>query len=258
MTRDDLYGHYRRFYVPNNATLVIVGDVDADDVMGAVTAHFGRLESRDVGARVHPAEPDQLGERRVTIAKPGTTAYLKIGFHGPSVMDADFFPLLVLDAALTGAKGINLWASFRTSPPQRSTRLYQALVNTGLASAVSAGMVPTQQPFLYTISATATEGVELQRVENAALTALDRVRGDGITPDELQKAKIQLRARLVFENDSITNIAHQLGYFETIASWRLYPTLDARIAAVTLDQVAAVAAARLTPANRTIGWFKPQ
>jgi zinc protease len=258
MTRDDLYGHYRRFYVPNNATLVIVGDVWTDEVMRAVNAHFGRLEPRDVGPRAHPAEPEQLGERRVTISKPGTTAYLKIGFHGPSVTDEDFFPLLVLDAALTGAKGINLWASFRTPPPQRSTRLYQALVNTGLASAVSAGMVPTQQPFLYTVSATATEGIELGRVEDAALVALDRVRSEGITPDELQKAKTQLRARLVFENDSITNIAHQLGYFETIASWRLYPTLASQIAAVTLDQVDAVAATRLTAANRTVGWFKPQ
>jgi zinc protease len=257
MTRDDLYGHYRRFYVPNNATLVIVGDVDSDDVLRAVDGHFGRIESRDVGPRFHPVEPEQLGERRITIAKPGTTAYLKIGFHGPSLTDPDFFPLLLLDAALTGAKGINLWASFRTPPPQRSTRLYQALVNSGLASAVNGGVVPTQQPFLYTISATVTEGTELARVEQAAVHAIDRVRTEGITQDELAKAKNQLRARLVFENDSITNIAHQLGYFETIASWRRYSTVAQQIAAVTLEQVAAVAAARFAPSNRTIGWFAP-
>ena len=257
MTRDDLYGHYRRFYVPNNATLVIVGDVATDDVLRAVEGHFGRLESREVGARVHPVEPEQLGERRVTISKAGTTAYLKIGFHGPSFTDRDFFPLLVLDAALTGAKGINLWASFRTPPPQRSTRLYQALVNTGLASAVNGGVVPTQQPFLYTISATATEGTELARVEDAAVRAIDRVRQESITEDELAKAKNQLRARLVFENDSITNIAHQLGYFETIASWRRYPTVAQQIAAVTLEQVSVAAATRFAPTNRTIGWFAP-
>ena len=257
MTRDDLYGHYRRYYVPNNATLVVVGDVASDEVLRAVAGHFGRLESRDVGERLHPIEPEQLGERRVTISKEGTTAYLKIGFHGPAVADDDFFPLLVLDAALTGAKGINLWVSFRTPPPQRSTRLYQALVNTGLASAVHGGVVPTQQPFLYTISVTATEGTALSRVEDAALRALDRVRVDGITPDELHKAKNQLRARLVFENDSITNIAHQLGYFETIASWRHYPVVARQIARVTLDQVASVAARRLTSSNRTIGWFEP-
>jgi zinc protease len=257
MTRDDLYGHYRRFYVPNNATLVIVGDLSTDEVVRAVESHFGRLEARDVGTRAHPVEPEQLGERRVTISKEGTTAYLKIGFHGPAVTDDDFFPMLVLDAALTGAKGINLWASFRTPPPQRSTRLYQALVNSGLASAVNGGMVPTQQPFLYTISITATEGTALARVEEAALRAIDRVRTDGITPDELTKARNQLRARLVFENDSITNIAHQLGYFETIASWRDYPSVARKIAAVTIEQVAVVAAKRLTASNRTIGWFEP-
>ncbi|HEY7189589.1 MAG TPA: pitrilysin family protein [Vicinamibacterales bacterium] len=257
MTRDDLYGHYHRFYVPNNATLVVVGDVATDDVLRAVEGHFGRLASGEVGARVHPVEPDQLGERRVTISKQGTTAYLKIGFHAPSFTDPDFFPLLVLDAALTGAKGINLWASFRTPPPQRSTRLYQALVNTGLASAVNGGLVPTQQPFLYTISATVTEGIELARVEEAAIRTIDRVRIDGITADEVAKAKNQLRARLVFENDSITNIAHQLGYFETIASWRRYSTLAHQIAAVTLEQVSVVAAKRFAASNRTIGWFAP-
>ena len=257
MTRDDLYGHYRRFYVPNNATLVIVGDLSTDEVLRAVESHFGRLEARDVGTRAHPVEPEQLGERRVTISKEGTTAYLKIGFHGPAVTDDDFFPMLVLDAALTGAKGINLWASFRTPPPQRSTRLYQALVNSGLASAVNGGMVPTQQPFLYTISITATEGTALARVEEAALRAIDRVRTDGITPDELTKARNQLRARLVFENDSITNIAHQLGYFATVGRWQDFHALPGRIEAVTLEQVAQVAAERLSRMSRTIGWFSP-
>jgi predicted Zn-dependent peptidase len=117
--------------------------------------------------------------------------------------------------------------------------------------------MPTQDPFLYTVSLTATEGVALAALEEAALTGIDRVRVGGITEHELDKAKRQLRARLVFENDSITNIAHQLGYFETIASWTEVPSIGARLDAVTLDQVAAVAAARLTARNRTIGWFQP-
>src|SRR4029450_2144786 len=69
MTRDDLYGYYRRYYIPNNATLVIVGDVVAAGAIGGGEAHFGRLESREVGPRVHPTEPEQVGERRVTISK---------------------------------------------------------------------------------------------------------------------------------------------------------------------------------------------
>ena len=83
------------------------------------------------------------------------------------------------------------------------------------------------------------------------------MRAEGITASELRKAKAQLRARLVFEQDSITNIAHQLGYFETIASWRFFHSIGAQIEAVTLDDVAAAAASRLAPARRTIGWFEP-
>ena len=80
--------------------------------------------------------------------------------------------------------------------------------------------MPTLEPFLYTISLTATDGTSLDRLEEATLAELDRVRREDVTEAEVQRATRQLRARLVFENDSITNIAHQLGYFETIASWR--------------------------------------
>jgi len=257
MTRDDLYTYYRRYYVPNNATLVVVGDVDTADVVRLAARHFDPIESRALSPRLYTTEPEQLGERRVTVRREGTTAYLKIAYHAPAVASDDFFPMLVLDAVLSGAKGINLWASFRTPPPQRSARLYQALVNTGLASSVSGGLLPTQHPFLYTISLTATEGVTLDRVEEAALSEIERVRLHGVTSHEVEKAKRQLRARLVFENDSITNIAHQLGYFETLARWTLVPSIAGQLDAVTLDQVSAVAAARLTATNRTIGRFEP-
>ena len=257
MTRDDLYEYYRRFYVPNNATLVVVGDVDCGEALRSVERQFGSIPPGESRRRPYTREPDQLGERRLTIAREGTAAYLKLGYHAPAATDPEFFPLLVLDAALSGAKGINLWASFRTPPPQRSARLYQALVNTGLASAVSGSLVPTQEPFLYTISLTATEGTSLDALEDAALAQLDRVRTEGITPHELAKAKRQLRARLVFEQDSITNIAHQLGYFETIASWRYFPSIADQIDRVTAEDVGAVAASRLTATNRTVGRFEP-
>ena len=257
MTRDDLYGYYRRHYVPNNATLVIVGDVDTKDAMQKVAHHFGAIKPGELARRVYTKEPEQLGERRLTLSREGTTAYLKIAYHAPSVSDPDFFPMLILDAVLTGAKGVNLWASFKTPPPQRSARLYRALVNTGLASSVAGGIVPTEHPFLYTISLTATDGTSLERLEEATLAEIDRVRTEGVTEAELQKARNQLRARLVFENDSITNIAHQLGYFQTIGSWRLYPALRERIEAVTVAEVAAAAAVRLKSSSRTIGWFEP-
>jgi zinc protease len=257
MTREDLYGHYRKFYVPSNATLVVVGDVETRDAMRSIARHFDAIPPGDASRRTPTREPEQLGGRRLTIAKEGTTAYLKLGYHAPAATDPRFFPLLILDTVLSGAKGINLWASFRTPPPQRSARLYQALVNTGLASAVNGGLVPTAEPFLYTISLTATEGTPLAALEEATQREIARVREHGVTAPELQKAKVQLRARLVFEQDSISNIGHQLGYFQTIASWQYCQAIASQIEAVTLDQVGAVAGDCLKPSNCTIGWFEP-
>jgi zinc protease len=257
MTRDDLYGHYRRFYIPNNATLVVVGDVDADDVLRRAARHFGHTPSGQEPERIRTTEPPQLGERRVLIEREGTTGYVKMVFHAPAATDEDFFPMLVLDAILTGAKGVNLWSSFRGVPPQRKARLYTALVERGLASIVSGAVMPTAQPFLYTLSFTAMEGVALESVECAALEEIERVRTDGVDLAELVRAKRQLRARLVFENDSVTNIAHQIGYFETIAGPEYLPALPGRIEAVTSEQVCDVARRRLGQMSRTVGWFRP-
>ena len=118
--------------------------------------------------------------------------------------------------------------------------------------------MPTQEPFLYTISVTATENTPLAAVEEATLAQLEAVRRHGITEHELQKARSQLRARLVFEGDSISNIAHQLGYFATIASVEAFTMLPGRIADTTLEQVNEAARRMFAASNRTIGWFEPQ
>src|ERR687887_556993 len=107
MTRDDLYGYYRRYYVPNNATLVIVGDVDTNSALRLVDHHFAAIQPGQELPRLKTVEPAQTGERRVTIRKEGTTAYLKASFHAPAATEHDFVPLVVLDAVLTGAKGLN-------------------------------------------------------------------------------------------------------------------------------------------------------
>jgi zinc protease len=257
MTRDDLYGYYRRFYIPNNATLVVVGDVDASEVMRGAEKHFASIPEGGLPARIHVIEPEQLGERRVAIEREGTTGYVKVVFHAPAATDADFFPMLVLDAILTGAKGVNLWSSFRGVPPQRKARLYTALVERGLASTVSGAILPTAQPYLYTLSFTAIDGVPLAAIEGAAFDEIERVRNGGVTPLEIDRARHQLRARLVFDNDGVTNIAHQLGYFETTTGSGFLSSIQQRIDAVTAEQIWDVARRRLTSANRTVGWFRP-
>jgi zinc protease len=257
MTRDDLYGHYRRFYIPNNATLVVVGDVNADDVFRRAARHFGHIRPGEAPVRPAVKEPPQLGERRVLVEREGTTGYVKLAYHAPAAHDRDFFPLLVLDAVLSGAKGVSLWSSFSGKPPQRKARLYTSLVDRSLASAVSGALLPTSEPFLYTLSFTALAGVGLADVEAAAIEAIERVRATGVSADELSRARRQLRARLVFENDSVTNIAHQLGYFETVAGAGFFPRLQPCIDAVTAEEVWDVARRRLSAASRTVGWFRP-
>ena len=258
MTRDDLYNHYRRYYTPANAALVIVGDIDTDDVLRRVEHHFGPIPGLEPPKRVTAVEPAQQAERRVTFRKEGTTAYWRAAYHAPPFASPDFFPLLFVDAALSGASGLNLWSGHKVPTPQRSARLYRSVVDRGLASSVGGALLPTEHSFLYYIWATVAEGQFLQNVEDAILQEVDRIMHSGITEGEFAKVRAQLRARFVYDSDSVTDIAHQLGYFETIDSWRSYQELIPKLATVTLDQVNAAARRYLAAENRTLGWFEPR
>lgn len=257
MTREDLYGHYRRYYVPNNATLVVVGDVDTADVMRRVRDQFGTIPAGTPARRPATVEPAQEGERRVHLRKPGTTAYWRAVFHAPAFTDPDFFPLLAADAMLTGASGLNIWSGGGVSTPQRSARLYRALVNTGLASSVSGFLAPTAEPFLYQIATTVAHGQSIAAVERAVLDTCDRFVAEGPSSAELTKVVAQLRARFVFDGGSVTDLAHQLGYFATIADWRDWLAVNERLAAVTVESVHRAVRRCLQVDNRTIGVFEP-
>ena len=177
MTRDDLYGHYRRYYVPSNATLVVVGDVNTDDTLKKIERHFGPIPSGSVPGRVAQVEPEQQAERRVVLRKPGTTAYFKASFHAPAFEHADFFPLLVADAVLNGAAGLNIWSGGGVARPQRSARLYRALVDKRLASSVSGALMPTQHPYLYSVHASVADGQSIGR--RRGCPGRDRAAADG-------------------------------------------------------------------------------
>ena len=258
MTRDDLMGHYSRYYAPDNATVVIAGDVDPDDALSRVAKAFGGIRPSGAAPPPRTAEPTQLGERRVTVERPGSVGYLKLAHHAPAFTHDDFAPMLMLDAILTGAKGLNLWCSFRGNPAQRRSRLYRALVEQSLASAVQGACLATRDAFLYYISITAAEGVPLGTVERAAAAAIEALMRDGTTDEELERARRQLHARMVFEGDSVTNIAHQAGYFQTLGALGAYDALPARLAEVTAGDVHRVANVYLQPSNRTVGQLRPE
>ena len=257
MTRDDLYGHYRRYYVPNNATLVVVGDVDAADVVRRAGKAFGAIPPGAPARRITTEEPSQEGERRVHLRKPGTTAYWRASYHAPRFTDPGFFPLLVLDAILTGASGLNIWSGGKVPTQQRGARLYRALVDRGLASSVGGFLAPTAEPFLYSVSATVADGQSPAAVEEVVLAECARIADSGPTAAELAVAQAQLRARFVFDGDSVTDVAHQLGYFATIARWQEWHDAFTRLAAVSVDDVHEAARRCLAVDNRTIGIYEP-
>jgi zinc protease len=206
---------------------------------------------------VRRIEPPQQAERRVTLRREGTASYWRAAYHAPAFAADDFFPLLVADAVLSGAAGLNIWAGGRVARSQRSARLYRALVDRGLASGVGGTLAPTAEPFLYTIAATVADGQTAAAVEEVVLHEVGALAQAGITGAELVRARAQLRARFVYDADSVTDIAHQLGYFDTIDTWRAAGDLQARLDEVTADAVQAAAARHLAADNRTIGVFEP-
>ena len=257
MSRDDLYSYYRRYYTPRNATLVIVGNVETDDALQQAERRFGKIAEGCEPSRLRVTEPEQTGERQVDIVREGTTGYLKLAYHAPAVSDPDFAPMLVLDAALTGAKGLNLWASFRGVAPQRRARLFRALVDGGRTAAVRGAVMPTAHPFLFTVSVTANEGTALDELREETLAELDDVRVAGLSGAEVDRARRQLQARVTLENNSITNVAHQLGFFETVSQHRRLLELPTLISEVTEEDVSRVAARYLVASNRTVGVYRP-
>ena len=151
ITHEQLWRHYQTYYGPNNAIAVAVGDFDAPEMLARIGDLFGPIPARSDPPPVNRAEPPQQGERRVNREGPGSTAYLQAAYRAPAATDPDFFPMTVLSTILTGASGMNLFAG---APPNRSSRLYKALVETGLAAGVSGSLMPMLDPSLYSISAT--------------------------------------------------------------------------------------------------------
>jgi zinc protease len=258
MTRQDLFGHYRNYYVPSNATLVIAGDVDVASAVKAVERRFAKIPPGKRPRAVHTREPCQEGERRVVVERPGTTKYLQVAFHAPGIEDEDFVPLWVADAVLSGGKGVNLWSGGHGRNARTTSPLYESLVEPELVSIVSSAVLPTEDPYLYTIAATVREGVSEEAVEKALFDSLEKMAQEAPVEHAMRKAKNQLLAALAFENEGITQLAHQTGYFATIARHEILAELPERIEAVTAEEVRNVSAARWRSSGRTVGWFRPQ
>jgi zinc protease len=255
MTWADVHNHYRAYYVPGNAVLAVAGDFDSRPLLARIRDLFGDLPTgRDAPPPPIPAEPEQRGEKRVTVEGPGETPYLDIGYHVPAGAQDDFFPLSVLDSALAGASSLNL---FGGGISNKTSRLYRALVDRELVASVSGGLVATIDPYLYSVQAT----VRPDRMPEQALQAYDdevaRLLDHPVSAEEVAKAIKQARALFAYGSESITNQAFWLGYSEMFADYAWFESYLDRIARVTPDEVQAVAQKYLVPTNRVVGIYRP-
>ncbi|NNJ11464.1 insulinase family protein [Chloroflexales bacterium ZM16-3] len=255
MTRDDLYGHYQTFYMPNNAVLVLVGDFDSDAMLRMAEESFGQLPAGPALPQVRAAEPEPQGERRVTVRRPGPAAYVQIGYLAPDCRSPDFAALAVLDSALSGAKSLTFMGG--GSQTNRSARLYPALVESGIAASAWSGLTPSRDPYLFELGATASEGVDPAAVEAALIAEVTKIQQDGIAESELARARKQMRAQVAYGSESVTNQAMQLGMWETLDSYRRVDTLLDELAAVSAEDVRRIAQTYLTERRRTVGHFVP-
>jgi zinc protease len=254
MTRDQLYSYYRTFYTPNNATIAVAGDFDSEVMLGRIRELFGQIPAGPALPELAAREPAQRGERRVVVEGPGTTSYLEIAYHAPRALDPDFFPMAVLDTILGGAKGMSLWGG---GAPNRSSRLYKALVETELAADADCTMSPTVDPFLFTFSATVRAGRALQEVEAAMLAEIERVMDEPVSEEELQKAIKQTRAQFAYSSESVTDQGYWLGLSEVVADVTWFDTFLERLSTVTVGDVHRVAQTYLRPTRRSVGWYVP-
>jgi zinc protease len=255
MTRDDLYAHYRRYYHPANAFIVAVGDFRTDDLLARIERAFGAIPGGEaVPTAIGIEEPPQPGERRASMRRPSGVPYLRMAFHAPPAADADLVPLMVLDAVLSGGKPMGLGGAGAMG---RSSRLYRALVASGLARDADSDVSISIDPFLFQIDVTALPGGDLAALETVVEDQLRLVREEPIGQAELERAVHQVEAQFVYSAEGVTNRAFWLGQWEIVDTWRRAAALPEQIRAVTADDVLRVARRVLVPERRTVGWLEP-
>src|SRR5215831_8280400 len=236
MTREDLYQHYKRYYMTNNCTLVMVGDFDTAQLLDNIHAEFDKLPAGPPPKPLQIEEQPQTGERRVMVHRPGPTHYVMLAYHAPQASHADAAPMVVLSSILGGASSPIAWGGARGLG--RSSRLYRAMIDGEIATSVSAGYELTLDPYLFSIDATLRQGVEPARAEAALLHEIERIQREGVAYDELERTRRQLHAQVVYSLEGVTNQGFALGFMDLVAhdaaAWETFPEA---LQSVTPDDV---------------------
>lgn len=200
-TTGDCASFYKTFYAPNNATVVIVGDVDEKNALEIVRQQYGALPPSQLPEKKFPAEPPQSGERRREVKKPTATQKIMLGYKSPAISSADHAPLSVLNEILFGG---------------RSSRIYRSMVKTKELATDIRGWVGTfVDPALYEMYVTARGEHTCAELEAALFAELEAVRSKEIGVEELEKAKSRLELAFLQGMETASGKAEQIGFYDT-------------------------------------------
>jgi len=240
----EIRGHYETYYRPNNAIVVVVGNVDADAAIEQVRKAFAGTAVGTPPPSVTEIEPPQIGERRVIVKKEANLPALIWAYKVPNVRDPDSFALEVLSTILSDGE---------------SSRLYRKLVvEKRLLLDVNAdNPLLSLDPNLFTISGQLLPEKKVGDVEAALEKEIEAVAGGSISEREVTKAKNQIEAQFVFAQDSNFYQAMLLARFELIGDWRALDSYLPAIRQVTAEDLQRVARRYLVPDSRTVGVLVP-
>lgn len=246
----DLRSWYQQWYAPNNATLVVVGDVQAAEVFALAKQHFGPLQPSTLQPPKPRAEPMQSGERRIVVKAPAELPSLLMGYRAPSLPTAaepwQGYALEVLAAVLDGGES----ARFARELVRGQQLAATASVSYGLTDRLDT---------LFILGGTPARGHTIAELEQALRGQVERVRNELIRGDELARIKAQVTAAKVYERDSVFYQAMQIGTLETIGlDWQEGERFAERINAVTPEQVRQVARQFLNADQLTVAQLDPQ
>jgi zinc protease len=244
LTRDDLVRHYRTYYAPNNATIVVVGDFATNKLLPQIEKYFGKIPRGPEVPKVGAMEPKQLGERRIIVKRKAELPAIFAGYKTPIVKNADSYALEVLEGILSSGK---------------SSRIYRSLVYEKQIALYAGGDYDnvSADPNLFYVYAGVMPGKTTDEVEKALYAEIDRLKTEPVVDEELQKAKNQIEAAFIMGQDSVFYQAMMLGRYETVASWKLLEIYIDRIRAVTKEDLMRVAKDYFTEDNRTVGILVP-
>lgn len=255
ISREGLFQHYRDYYAPNHALIAIAGDFDTAQVLKKISELYGGIKQQDAADSIPDPEPVLHKSQKIEIEGPGDTIYLQLSYRSPAADSDDFFALSVIDSLLSGPSSLSMMGG---GVSNKTSRLYQALVEKELAVSISGGVQATIDPYLYELLAI----LPPEKSTTVALKTIDReitrIQQEKVSPQELARAVKQAKALFAYGSESITNQAFWLGYASMFADHTWFETYIQRIEQVSPGQILEFAQRWLDPDHRIIGIYRPK